>query len=188
MICYREKPPLPTYTSIVAACFQPNYKAVALALEGMFSDDAASPNITWIAEQTLLRPRSEHYALVKTTAFCFHTVKRRITKRACQIMSKLHDKGDILSLQPFLIIVSNFSHNMMQLTKHEVVAYVIGRTTFITKMSSSAFQHSPVWPPRDWTQPQSALPIRLLTKQQSFSQTAKRNQENNQRKIMREVL
>lgn len=97
-----------------------------------------------MALQTVPKPHTEHCVVVTTTAFDINAVESRMFKETRQMAFAAHDVIDALPLQPFHVIVTNFSANAMRLPEDVVVAYSTGTTTSMMTASSTPPRHSPM--------------------------------------------
>lgn len=84
-----------------------------------------------------------------TTASGVSTVEPRIFEGTRQTTIAAHGLIDVLSSQPFLIHVTNFSVKAMQLPKHMVVAYATGHPRIVITVSSTSFHHSQKGAPKN---------------------------------------
>lgn len=77
---------------------------------------------------------------VTTSPFSIHTVKLKIVEGTHQLTFGAHGVIDVLSLQPFHVLVSNVSAKEVNLPKQMMDAYVTGPPTSVMT-ASSTLQH-----------------------------------------------
>lgn len=93
-----------------------------------------------MACQASLEPLTKFRLIVTASAFSSHTIEPRILEGTCQLTLAAYVMIDVLLLQPFRILISNFCEKEMHLPKYMVAVYATGPPTSVMTASSLLHQ------------------------------------------------
>lgn len=117
---------------------------VAAPLGKQSSDDEASSHQFLIARKTVLKPHSNHFVVVPTTASGTNTFESKVFEGICQITFATHGVIDVLPSQLFNILATNFSAIAVLLPKHTVVPHATGSLKSVMTALSTPLHQSPI--------------------------------------------